>query len=1132
MNDFLRLVRNQNFFLLTTIALVIGSAVGIIIWDLNRQNEDARRINLAGQQRTLSQRFAKRALYAQNAVQANQPIPQHTLDTLAKISWEWKRVHFALLNGDAELGVEATNSDEINRLLTEATPALIKLLEAGEKILTSGSDPTLVHEALDAIEQSDLTYLRTMNRVTNLYQQEAESKLHDLKRLVWILGVVCLTLIFLEFFLVILPMVRRLRESNRLLNEKNADLEIANQDLQASEEELRSNLDQISFLQSNLEQREKQYRGIVEEASDMIYELDENGKFVFANGIMLTMSGYSREELYERFYWDLVAPQFKNELNEFYKAQRQKKQENSYFEFVMLNREGREIWVGQRARMFFDSHGWVTKVNVVARDISELKAAERKLSQERILLRTIIDNIPINIYAKNKESKKILANRAEFEYLGVAKEEDILYKDEFDQYPDASARISIAEDQEVFEGKVILNKETFNTRKDGSQRWFLTSKVPLQDDTGTITGLVGISIDITESKQAREELARKEKLYRLLSENSLDVISLNDLEGRFEYISSACESLHGYRAEELIGRIGTDFIFAEDAARIREEAPAIRERWEKGEPVAPMQFRLISKNRGLIWVENVMKPRFENGKLIGFQSTLRDITVRKEYELALEHAKEKAESATRAKSQFLSMMSHEIRTPMNAIIGLSNLLLTENPRPDQTENLKLLRFSGENLLTLINDILDFSKIEAGKMELEKVNFNLPQLLNHHVQLLRTRAEEKGVRLVATLDDHMPTLVKGDPVRLGQVINNLLSNAIKFTEKGKVELIVIMLANNMAKFQVRDTGIGIAEEKRNAIFESFTQASTDTTRKFGGTGLGLSITRKLLQLMNSDIDVTSEVGTGSVFTFYLTFEKGEDLLTNRINDNDDSTGENLGGHVLLAEDNRVNQIVASAFLQRWGVKVTLAMNGREALDLVQQNQFDAVLMDLQMPEMDGYAASFAIRALKGKYFQQLPIIALTAEAMAEIKDEAMAAGMSDYLMKPFQPDELFQILKKYMGAKKNNEQSLDKALNQYSDNDPLFRRELIDTLIKNLEELACVVGETLKQKDPAIFRRAIHKMATTLSILSDAVLDQCIQEISDALEKWKITGIEPAMELQNRFRSRCVENKKRLELELN
>lgn len=392
-----------------------------------------------------------------------------------------------------------------------------------------------------------------------------------------------------------------------------------------------------------------------------------------------------------------------------------------------------------------------------------------------------------------------------------------------------------------------------------------------------------------------------------------------------------------------------------------------------------------------------------------------DVTEEKRISEELLHAKELAEKANRAKSEFLSIMSHEIRTPLNAVIGYTHLLLNENQVPEHQDYLQTLKFSSENLLALINDILDYSKIEAGKVELEETPLDLRNLMRGVIQTHSHRAEEKSIFLLKQFDPHIPNRLIGDPVRLSQILTNLVSNAVKFTHHGGVTLSA-QLVERKAKtcailFKIQDTGIGIDPEQQAKIFESFTQANSSTTRKYGGTGLGLAITRKLIELMGGDIQLSSLPGQGTEFFFTLNLQYADSQSDIKVSTDPAaslaSEARYLHGlRVLIVEDNEVNVKILSQFLKKWQVaEILVGRNGAEGVEMVKSTPLDVVLMDLQMPVMNGLDAARRVRELGF----EIPIIALTADAMPEVRGEVLEAGMNDLTTKPFHPGVLFQKL---------------------------------------------------------------------------------------------------------------------------
>src|SRR6185436_1102718 len=374
----------------------------------------------------------------------------------------------------------------------------------------------------------------------------------------------------------------------------------------------------------------------------------------------------------------------------------------------------------------------------------------------------------------------------------------------------------------------------------------------------------------------------------------------------------------------------------------------------------------------------------------------------------------KAEEAKKFEQQFLANMSHEIRTPMNVVIGMTNLLLKTSMSEQQQKYMNAIKDSSENLLVIINDILDLSKIEAGKIDFENIHFSLAETVNLVHTTLRFKAEEKGLHMIMDIDTSLPPMIIGDPVRLSQVLLNLAGNAIKFTEKGSITIKCKKLKEENKKvsieFSVTDTGIGIAEEIVPKIFESFTQASSDTTRKYGGTGLGLTISKQLVELQAGSIHVKSTLGEGSTFSFILPYQVGSEMTKKEKVRNPDPQllDELRKKKILLVEDNPFNQIVATDTIQDLikGIQLEVAANGRQAVEMLKKNQYDLVIMDVQMPEMDGYEATKYIRNNFPAPVKDIPIMAMTANVIKEEIEKCFDSGMNSYIAKPFDPEDLF------------------------------------------------------------------------------------------------------------------------------
>ena len=513
---------------------------------------------------------------------------------------------------------------------------------------------------------------------------------------------------------------------------------------------------------------------------------------------------------------------------------------------------------------------------------------------------------------------------------------------------------------------------------------------------------------IEETKRAEDLADKNEATLSSIISSSLDAIVTIDHFGWVIRWNPAAVETFGYSEEEARGKQLHDLIIPVRNRQkyagglgnyvLNHQDNILNQR---------LEIKLLRKDGSEIPAEMSITTVTHNNEIY-FHGFFRDISDRKKREQEILFMKEKAELAAVAKSQFLSVMSHEIRTPLNSVIGFAHLLLDNEPRKDQVEYLNVLKFSGENLLNLVNDILDFSKLDSGKAELEESPFSLKLLVENVYKSFLPRANEKGIQLSYHYDPALPDLINGDSVRIGQVMLNLISNAIKFTGSGFVSLHLKVIeesaGNYKTHFSVRDTGIGIPLDKQDKIFELFTQADGSTGRKYGGTGLGLSIAQRIISLMGGKLEVKSDEGKGSEFFFTVMLNRATYQVVG--NSPSAETGESLSGildnvSILIAEDHQPNSFLAKQFLTKWGAVVCIAENGAEALARLAEQKFDMILMDLQMPVMDGFECTTRIR----KLHPHLPILALTAARSEEIEARTLAVGMNDIVGKPFMPKEL-------------------------------------------------------------------------------------------------------------------------------
>lgn len=508
------------------------------------------------------------------------------------------------------------------------------------------------------------------------------------------------------------------------------------------------------------------------------------------------------------------------------------------------------------------------------------------------------------------------------------------------------------------------------------------------------------------NKSIERELFKSELKYRSLIEQLTDAIYFTSTEGKFLEFNKATVQLLGYSEEEL-RKLSVEETYAN-----RDDRENFKQIIAENTEVIDYELKLKKKDGELIDCLITSAIRYDaSGLAVGYQGIIRDITFRKRAE-ALQRAKDLAEQANKFKAEFLANMSHEIRTPINAIVGMVHLLHQTPLSDKQAEYLHAIDTSAVSLLELINDILDFSKIEAGKLKLEEKFFSIKQIVIDLISTIQFKAIEKNIGLVLHIDPAIPDAVSGDQLRLNQILLNLISNAIKFTQEGAitvtVKLIDIIEGKARIYFSVKDTGIGISQEKLNTIFESFTQANADTTRIYGGTGLGLAIVKKLVDMLQGAIMVKSRIGNGSEFIFEIDFKVVQDSYTGDLS-HTLGTGvlPEVGAcKLLLADDHPINQLVTSELLKlTWpSMQIDIANNGREAYEMVKAGKYDIVLMDVQMPEMNGLDATAAIRGIKGSK-SKIPILAFTAYATTGEAEKCLEAGMDDYVSKPVSPDVL-------------------------------------------------------------------------------------------------------------------------------
>ncbi len=617
--------------------------------------------------------------------------------------------------------------------------------------------------------------------------------------------------------------------------------------------------------------------------------------------------------------------------------------------------------------------------------------------------------------------------------------------------------------------------------------------------------------EITEIKNAHLAVERSEEKYRGIIENlELGLLEVNTVGEIVKVYPQFCE-MTGYIPEDLIGKSAVDALLPPEFKAVL--AKQSRER-EEGNP-GVYEVQILKKDSSRIWVIISGAPFYdENDNISGSIGIHLDISKRKEMERDLYLAKEAAENSMKAKEIFMANMSHEIRTPMNAIIGMGGLLRKTGLDITQLEYLEAIQISADNLLVIINDILDFSKIESGNLIIESVEFSLQKIIDKCYRIMKLKAEEKGILLYYSIEDTIHDTVLGDPTRLGQVILNLMSNAVKFTDFGSVLIFVKQVENIGSSirimFSVKDSGIGIAEDKLDSIFNSFTQEENSTTRKYGGTGLGLAISKKIVDQMGGQLEVMSQKGHGSEFFFTLEFEKGSGAIIPEINEEIIQIDNFKRKKILLVEDNAINRFMATTLLQQWNCVVDHAEDGIIAIEKLKEKTYDLVFMDMLMPNMNGIDATKIIR---NELKLTVPIIALTANAITGESEKCAAVGMNDYLSKPFDPKDLNFKMAKWLDiiAVKNDNYEVkeEEFIRESSISNQLYDLTLLEKVASGnkdfigkmieifLEETPRDMDELKKaveSKDYEHIKTVVHRIKPSLSHVAQESVIKIVNEI--------------------------------------
>lgn len=889
-------------------------------------------------------------------------------------------------------------------------------------------------------------------------------------------------------------------EAESILEKKSRELYEVNQHLSSLNKTLES---QIQEKLDELGTSQQRYKEIIESVRDIIYRTSPEGYFIYVNPVVKPILGFTTEEIIGKHYTSLIHPDYRADAIEYYRSMYKGGLEHSYYRFPVITKSKRVVWIAQTLNILRDANGRVIELVAVARDITERIKAEEDLANTQLRLSTLITNLHSAVLVENEDRKIALTNQRFCDMFEVGMSPEEMVGISCAEFADKVKMLFQRPDEfrgrveELLKNRIAVVHEELQMA-DGRvlERDFIPVFLGNQ-----YLGHLWKYTDITDKNKAQEQIRRSEEKYRGIMDNmELGLMEVDTNQIIVKVYDRFCKVV-GYSREELVGMSAPE-LFLDKSDKdiiILEENNEIR---KKGE-ASSYEVKMLKKDGSPIWMlisgAAIMD---ENGMQTGSIGVHYDITERKILEQELNEAKQIAEEARHAEKQFLANMSHEIRTPLNAIIGMTHLLFDTRPTEEQTEYLEILKTSSTFLHSLISDLLDMAKIEAGRIEVHKKEFDLIGVLRTLHRVFEIKIGRRPVAMRLELDPKIQNNVIGDDLLLTQILQNLVGNADKFTEKGSITLGAEVLSEDdtkfSIKFSVKDTGSGIPKDKQGMIFQKFKQVNSHG-HKHKGTGLGLAITKELIDLQGGAIWLDSDEGKGCEFSFILSYPKGtKDFIPIASNEAKEGKGNEMdNGYILVVEDNLMNQKYISTLLKKWDRTFKLANDGREAIEFTQNEKFDLIFMDIQMPHIDGYEATIAIRSTNN-FNANTPIVALTASAMLDQKVRAMEVGMDDFLPKPFAPSQLVSMLKKYaksegvkeeqikvevVAAEDSTENALDYArLEELYEDDVEYQMDMFETFLNDVLPEFYQLRVLLNEEAYSDVGKLAHKLKPTFGMV--------------------------------------------------
>ena len=837
---------------------------------------------------------------------------------------------------------------------------------------------------------------------------------------------------------------------------------------------------------------------------------DTKSVITWANKSFCEMTGYEIEEIIGKKPSEIVHGPETNKVTLHYLKRQIASKKPFNAELINYRKDRSKFWVRVKGQPILNPQGEMTGFFALQEDITKEKEAEKQIREFEGRFRKALEQVGDNAWEHNfKTGKTYFSNTSNLLPDFTTGEHVDNAAAWWSMVHPEDMHLLKANDKDYLSG--IRDSHSIEYRlltKEGQTRWVLDRGVVIERDEKRLpVRIAGTHTDITNRKQAEQSLLANEEKYRSIIANmNLGLLEVN-MDEVIQYANNSFCEMSGYSLDELIGRKAAE-LFARGA---NTEIAETKNELRKDGISDAYEIGITNKRGEQKWWLISGAPRYDDhDNLVGSIGIHLDITAQKNLELELLDARESAEQSAAAKEIFLANMSHEIRTPMNAIIGMGRQLHRTSLNEQQHFYLGTINKAAEHLLVLINDILDISKIEAGKLNLEHIGFRPHDVIHHCIQVMEHKAEEKGLKLIKENSPSPATIFLGDPYRLTQILLNLLSNAIKFTDEGKVIISCLLQPEidnrQLIILSVKDTGIGMDAEFLSNIFRKFTQAEQSTARKYGGTGLGMSISKQLTELMNGHIEVSSKKGEGTTITLTIPFTTGSEKDIRETKGKVIDSSILWEKKILLVEDNEMNRLVATTLLENYGVLIEEVHNGAEAVQALKTRYYDLVLMDVQMPVLNGLDATKIIRQ---EINQFVPIIALTANAIKGEAEKCLKAGMNDYIAKPFEEEELINAIARWLGNKPESFLSIQsssmenspapalydlKKLENIAQNNKAFVLKMVNLFIRQAPADVTEIERAFEDQDYTTLRAVAHRMKPSLDNMSIHSLHTLIREI--------------------------------------